>query len=358
MTPQRRRAYARAWMCAIVVAVATAGALTGRAESQVGAWHVVDGWPKLPAGKKVGNVSGVAVDAQDNVYVFSQDSEGRLGGPAAAGDIWKFNKAGEFLGNFQEKAAVMANALRVDRAGNVWVADRGVNQIKKFGPDGKLLLTVGQHAIPGDTPDTFDEPTDVAVTPNGEFFVTDGYRNHRVVKFGKDGKYVKEWGTLGKAPGQFRIPHAIVQDARGRLQVVDRCGYAVMLTIKRQRAAMTETFPRCTDHRIEVFDLEGHFLEERPANVLTMTGSANGERLYASDGNRVMIMDAKTGKQLEIADGVSGYEIAVDSVGDIYGTDIGVPTELSMFGQILDPVKMTWVGGNGSVRKWTRSTGR
>jgi DNA-binding beta-propeller fold protein YncE len=295
MKTNRPRTWSSAWIRLTVVAAAAL--LTGHAAaSQTGGWHVVKDWPKLPPGKELGQVSGVSTDAKDNVYLLDRDS----------GDIWKFTVRGEFLSVFLQKVALLGHALQVDRDGNVWTIDRGGNQVKKFSPDGKLLLTLGQFGIAGDTSATFDEPTDVKVVANGDVFVTDGYNNHRVVKFNKDGKFVKAWGSLGKGPGEFRLPHAIVLDALGRLQVTDYCGLAVT---------------GCTDHRIEVFDTDGKFLEERPAKALAMAASPDGERLYVPDGNRVLIVEARTGKQLDVVDGAGGHNLAVDSMGDLYGNN-------------------------------------
>src|SRR5204863_2269501 len=99
-------------------------------------------------------------------------------------------------------------------------------QVFKFDKDGAVLMTLGKAGVSGSGPDTFDQPTDVVVSPeNGDIFVTDSHRNgknNRVVKFTKDGKYVKEWGRKGSGPGEMSEPHTIAMDSRGRLLVGDR----------------------------------------------------------------------------------------------------------------------------------------
>ena len=107
----------------------------------------------------------------------------------------------------------------------------------KFNQDGKLLMTLGKPGVAGTTPDTFNAPSDVLVAPNGDIFVADGHggeTNARIVKFNKDGKFIKEWGKKGKGPGEFDVPHTLAMDSAGRLFVADR-----------------------SNNRIQVFDQDG-----------------------------------------------------------------------------------------------------
>ena len=127
--------------------------------------------------------------------------------------------------------------VAVDRQGNVWVTDgippgalaqaaagRG-HVVVKFSPEGKVLLTLGKVGVTGDGPDTFNQPSDVVTAPNGDIFVADGHggnTNARIVKFSKDGKFIKTWGKKGAGPGELDTPHAIAMDSKGRLFVGDR----------------------------------------------------------------------------------------------------------------------------------------
>ncbi len=125
---------------------------------------------------------------------------------------------------------IFPHGATVDRDGNLWVTDaRGEggkgHQVFKFSTDGKVLMTLGKAGVSGSAPDLFDQPTDVVVAPNGNIFVTDSHRNgknNRVVKFDKNGKFLKEWGRKGSGPGEFSEPHTIAMDSRGRLFVGDR----------------------------------------------------------------------------------------------------------------------------------------
>src|SRR5262249_34965664 len=115
-----------------------------------------------------------------------------------------------------------AHGLRIDREGNVWITDIGDHLVRKFDRQGNLLMTLGRQGVPGAGRDQFNQPTDVAIAPDGSFFVSDGYGNTRVVKFAADGRFLQEWGTPGKAEGQFNLPHAIVLDSQGQVYVGDR----------------------------------------------------------------------------------------------------------------------------------------
>jgi DNA-binding beta-propeller fold protein YncE len=157
----------------------------------------------------------------------------------------------------------------VDGDGNLWITDaRGENgkghQVFKFGPDGKVLMTLGRAGVSGSSPDLFDQPTDVAIAPDGDIFVTDSHRNgrnNRVVRFTKDGKYVKEWGRKGSGPGELSEPHTIAIDSRGRLFVGDR-----------------------ENNRIQIFDRDGNYLDQwrqfgRPSGIVI----TRDDTLYVAD---------------------------------------------------------------------------
>src|SRR5262249_2973571 len=159
---------------------------------------------------------------------------------------------------------IFPHGFYVDRQGNIWVTD-GIppgataqttagkgHIVVKFSPEGKVLLTLGKAGIAGDGPDTFNQPSDVVTALNGANFVSDGHggeRNARIVKFTKDGKFIKAWGKKGSAPGEFDTPHTIALDSKGRLFVGDR-----------------------NNNRIQIFDQDGKFLEEwkqfsRPSGI-------------------------------------------------------------------------------------------
>ena len=133
----------------------------------------------------------------------------------------------------------MPHGLTIDDQDHLWLTDVGLHQVLKFDSAGNLLMTLGERGIPGEDEAHFNMPTDVAIAPDGSFYVSDGYVNSRITKFSQDGKYIASWGTKGTDAGQFDVPHSIALDSQGRVYVADR-GNA----------------------RIQIFDETGQFLEE------------------------------------------------------------------------------------------------
>jgi sugar lactone lactonase YvrE len=262
-------------------------------------YRPVPGWPQLPAGLKLGAVSGVATDAADCVYVFHR-------GPQP---VLVFEPDGRFLRSWGDEHVKNAHGLRLDRQGDVWLTDIGNHQVLKFTPEGKLLMALGKKGQPGNTPETFDKPTDIAFAADGSFYVSDGYGNSRVVKFTRDGKYLKEWGTKGQKPGEFNLPHAIVTDSAGRVYVGDR-----------------------ENNRVQVFDADG-----RPLAVWQESGAPFGlsltaeKRMLVADGRDhwVKVLDLEGRPLGRFGEKGAGpgqlqlpHAICTDSRGNIYVTEI------------------------------------
>jgi DNA-binding beta-propeller fold protein YncE len=172
------------------------------------------GWLKAPEGRKMGQSINVDID-RDGRSVWVYDRCGRADCIGSKLDpIQKFDASGALLASFGAGMFNHPHGLYLDADGNVWVTDdhggdgKG-HQVFKFSPQGKVLLTLGQAGIAGLGPDTFNAPTDVTVAANGDVFVSDGHggeTNARIVKFTKDGKFIKTWGKKGAGPGDFNIP--------------------------------------------------------------------------------------------------------------------------------------------------------
>jgi sugar lactone lactonase YvrE len=161
--------------------------------------------------------------------------------------ILEFDSSGKLVKSFGAGLFVVPHGIFIDRDGNVWATDsqggdgKG-HQVFKFGADGKVLMTLGKAGVAGDGPDTFNRPSAVAVASNGDIFVGDGHggdSNARIVKFSKDGKFIKTWGKKGSAPGELSTPHSLAFDSKGRLFVADR-----------------------ENHRIQIFNQDGEYLDQ------------------------------------------------------------------------------------------------
>jgi len=307
-----------------------AGVAIGYAQADLpNPYRTVENWFKLSDGRMWGSTSAVEIDRDGNLWVAE-----RCGANSCAGSnlpsILKFDPSGKLLKSFGEGMFVFPHGIYVDQQGNVWVTDgQGKDgkgqQVFKFSPDGKVLMTLGKAGVAGDGPDTFNQPSDVIVAANGDIFVADGHggnTNARIVKFSKDGKFIKTWGKKGTAPGDLDTPHALAFDSKGRLFVGDRA-----------------------NNRIQIFDQDGKFLDQwtqfgRPSglyidknDVLYVADSESNTARHPGWERGIRVGSAKDGiLQAFIPDPepdpdratTSGAEgVAADAQGVIYGAEVG-----------------------------------
>jgi sugar lactone lactonase YvrE len=237
--------------------------------------------------------------------------------------IIKFDRSGKYVTSFGAGMFVFPHGMHIDRDGNVWVADgagkdgKG-HQVTKFSPDGKILLALGKAGIAGTGQDTFNRPSAVTTAPNGDIFVADGHggeSNARIVRFSKDGKFIKAWGKKGSGPSEFETLHAIAIDSKGRVFVGDR-----------------------GNNRIQIFDQEGNYLEEwkqfgRPSAIFI----DRNDMMYVADNQSdaknnpgvkrgIRIGSAKDGVVKSLIPGLGldpgtqsvGEGVAVDSAGNVF----------------------------------------
>jgi DNA-binding beta-propeller fold protein YncE len=231
-------------------------------------YQALERWEKLPAGWSFGEVAGVATDSQDRVYVFNR----------GAHPLIVFDREGNFLTSWGEGRFNRAHGITIGPDDAVYCTDDLDHTVRKFTTEGKLLLTLGTSGQPSDTGidgidyrtiqrvgPPFNRPTNLALSRNGDMYVTDGYGNARVHKFAPDGKLLFSWGEPGSGPGQFNLPHGIVVDTEERVYVADR-----------------------ENSRVQIFDSRGKFLSQwtdvaRPMQVVL---DAAGNVLVAEVGFR------------------------------------------------------------------------
>lgn len=206
----------------------------------------VDNWAQLPAGRTWGTLYAPAVDSHGNVFVLDRCGVGNCVDTNVA-PILEFDSSGRFVKGIGQGLFAFPHGLKIDKDDNLWVADAGAakgkgDQVTKLSPDGKVLLALGTKGVMGGSPENFVGATDVLIAPNGDIFVADGHAvvrsgggesygfnaqtsdasHMRIAKFSKDGKFIKAWGKLGTAPGEFDVPHGLAMDSQGRLFVADR----------------------------------------------------------------------------------------------------------------------------------------
>lgn len=175
-------------------------------------YEVDPSWPERPPGMPWAAMPGIAVDARDQVWLFTRTNP----------PVQVFTAEGKFVRAWGEGLLPGAHHIKIDREGNIWAADLRLHVVRKFTPEGQLLMTLGTPGEKGEDESHLNKPTDMILAPNGDIFVSDGYGNARVVHFDKGGKFVRSWGSLGTEARQFSIPHAIALDSKGRLYVADR----------------------------------------------------------------------------------------------------------------------------------------
>ena len=213
-------------------------------------------WGQLPDRRKWGSTAGIYAGPDGKtIWVIDRCGASGAGGATCADSlldpILQFDTSGKLLKSFGKGMIVSPHKITVDKDGNVWVADNGAvpgkgQQVLKFSPEGKLLMSLGKPGVAGPGLDEFDQPTEVAIAPNGDIFVADGHSgggtatgNARIMKFDKNGKFIKTWGSKGMGPGEFDVVHTIAFDSRGRLFVGDR-----------------------QNNRIQIFDQDGKFIAQ------------------------------------------------------------------------------------------------
>lgn len=275
-------------------------------------------WGQLPAGLKWAAVTAVEPAPDGTIYVvhrcFANSCAGRSEAP-----ILKFDRNGKLLAQWGQGMFLFPHGATVDRNGNLWLTDaRGDggkgNRVIKFNPEGKVLMTL---------PAMFDQPTDIVVAANGDLFVTESHRNgknNRVVKFSRDGTFIKEWGRKGSGRGELSEPHTIAIDSRGRLLVGDR-----------------------ENNRIVIYDQDGNVLDEwrqfgRPSGISitsddtiyvadSESGPDTGARELPGIKKGIRIGNARTGEVTAFIEDMesttpdhSGAEgVGVDAQGNVYG---------------------------------------
>jgi len=301
-----------------------------------GGFQLAANWPRYPTDMNFEMGSGVAVDSNDTIYVFTRDVEHWAAHPLAMSDkmgkssVSMFNRDGEYLGKWGKSDepgfALGGHTLYIERDGMFWTTDRDGHVVRKYTPEGDCLLTLGEFGQWGDGPDRFNGPTAVVVQHDGNIVVADGYWNSRLVWFTPEGEFIKSIGKWGRGPGEFNTPHALAQTADGRLLVADLCGgnFHDYMTVPGQIAPeRLAAEPDCV-HRIQVLDAQGEYIESW-THVLPLSIAVYGDRIYASDGmSHLAILDDETGKVLQRIENLAIYihQLARDSHGDLYAASV------------------------------------
>jgi DNA-binding beta-propeller fold protein YncE len=303
-------------LAAVAVALTTFSEPVTHATGSV-VYEEVKSWAPIPSPPGTEwEMNAVATNAKGDVVYASR----RFDPPILEIDP----SSGKILKMWGEGMLVWPHGLYVDRDGFIWAGDATIGsppnlklnprmekavkagrgqQVLKFSPDGKVVMALGTKGIADAGPNRFTAPTGIAVATNGDIFVTDGHgegTNGRVVKFSKDGKFVKTWGKPGKGPGEFDVPHCIAIDSKGRVFVGDR-----------------------SNNRIQIFDQDGKFLDQ-----WTQFGGPSGmtigvdDTLFVAAGRKIMIGNAKDGTVVGSIENLQSEGVSVDAKGTLYASEV------------------------------------
>ena len=290
----------------LLLSLATIAAIHGQTTLATGPalpHRVVKDWAKLPDGWNFGETSGVTTDKNDNVWVFNR-------GPHP---VIQLDKNGKFLKAWTEVPIVSAHGMKVDPSGNIWTIDVKGHTLFQFSPAGKIQMVFGNAGrAPGndDSIDAFNEPTAVSFLPDGGFFVSDGYKNSRVLKFDKDGVFQLKWGSRGTGDGQFNLVHDVALDSKGLVYVADRL-----------------------NERVQVFDQNGKFVTKWTGlgSPWGLAFSAKENAFYICDGKNDRIIKVNLdGQLMGVLSGPGKtqgrlhfpHHMAIDSDGSLYVAEI------------------------------------
>ena len=200
-------------------------------------YESVPNFLKFPPNIYLGEGIGVATNSRGHVFAYTRSGDTRL---------FEFDQNGAFVREIGQGlyGFTFAHAVRVDKDDNIWTVDEGSNTIVKFNPAGRVVMVIGRRpdavdelvAMSGqgsaphpNKPYSFSRPTDVGWDAQGNIFVTDGYGDDRVVKFDKNGRFLKSAGTAGNGPGELRLPHTMAMDAAGNVYIGDRSNARVQV---------------------------------------------------------------------------------------------------------------------------------
>jgi len=191
---------------------------------------------KLPAGMNFRGTSGIAFNSKGHIFVIHR-------GPMS---VMEFDPDGTFIRGFGDGLFERAHGLRIDAEDNIWATDVAANLAYKFDPEGRLQMVLGVKGHSGEWHPfghlrLLHEPNEAVVGPSGDIFVLQGHGKAEslVLKFDRDGNFIKSWGGKGSGPGQLNLPHSLVFDAQGLLYIADR-----------------------NNARIQVFDADGNYIRE------------------------------------------------------------------------------------------------
>jgi DNA-binding beta-propeller fold protein YncE len=248
-------------------------------------YGVYPNWGHVPNGFEIRGVSAAAADSSDRLFVFQR----------ASPPVLIFDPDGEYVDSWGTDLVNDPHGIFISDGDFVYLIDRDSHRVVKCTSRGEVVMKIGSGAAPYGRP--FNHPTDLAVAPNGELFVTDGYGNNHVHRFSEDGELIESWGRGGGGLGELSLPHAIAIDHEGIVYVADR-----------------------ENDRLQLFTPEGAVITQwtgfhRPTDLYM---DREGQIFVSDLGTRVHVFDSKGNRIGGGRSGSMGHGICGDSKGSLY----------------------------------------
>jgi len=307
-------------------------------------YRVIRDWAQLQLeGRPWGGSNGVAIDRVGrSVWATDRCSPGTTPGclGSKGNPVHHFDESGKEIRSFGGGMFVWPHGIHVDRDGNVWVtdaraaspdeltkfpgeADKGSVAIK-FSPEGKVLMTLGKPGVRGNPPAALTDPTDVVTDPtNGDIYVSESHTDvtdpnlvARISVFDKNGKFLRVVGKAGTGPGEFRTPHALEFDSRGRLIVADRHNHRIQILTKEGKfISEYDDFGRTSGMAIDRNDVI--YTADSESTGKVHPGWQRGVRIGSLKDGKVTIF-IPPHMTPNSPDGAMGEGIAIDAAGNLY----------------------------------------
>ena len=261
----------------------------------------------LPEGMTMGAPASVAFDSKGHLFVLTRGDK----------TFFEFDRNGTFVRSFGEALFTRSHGLRIDSDDNLWATDVGGHIVVKLSPRGEVLLTLGTKGEAGDWNEAIgsrrlNQPNDIAIGDNGDVYVVQGHTpgpggDARVLRFDKDGRFIKSWGGKGTGPGEFQVAHGIDIDAMGQLWVADR-----------------------ENQRIQIFTPDGAYVREIEYAGLPCDLAIGPRFIYMVNGFAGQVLELDLAGNVRAALGRPGTDagefgeahmIAVSPAGELYVAD-------------------------------------
>ena len=276
----------------------------------------VASWPRIPKYLDLGEPGDAAVNSHGEIFVLSRGSH-----PVT---VW--SAEGDFLGSWGEGIfSAMPHGIFITADDTVWIVDRDFHIATEFTPDGHPIRTLGTKLSPSPTAEgrvvrsrPFNMPANLAVAPNGDIFVADGYGGHKVHRFDREGRLLLSWGRQGRGPGEFELVHNVWIDSRGRVLICDDENDRIQIFT--QDGTFLEAWPFANPSGLCIHDDIVYVVELQPYEDPEGGSGSGAVVLLTLDGAVVARWEGTEGSGRDLM--IGPHDLCVDARGDVYVCEV------------------------------------